>query len=235
MFRKFDETIRLMASHKILLGSIIFSVCLPLSLVDNLFFPLEDIHNKSFLPNLQISMLLTGAIAPLYVGAFLFAFFRFYQKETVQFHQAFRTGLNTWWRLFAARFFAGIHILLGLCCFVLPGIYLLLRYAFIDAVVVLEGAGPGQALKRSAELTRGIRGRIFAVAVIFLIGIFFIVISFFSLLNFFEMGETLVGNILLDGLLDICFAILTGVLVLLYQETQTKLSAPPIELSSPNL
>lgn len=45
-------------------------------------------------------------------------------------------------------------------------VFLLLRYAVAVQALVLEGLGPGAAMKRSAEMTRGYRGRVAVVIIL---------------------------------------------------------------------
>ncbi len=85
--------------------------------------------------------------------------------------EAISVGLRTWGRLFSARFFAGIWIMFGLILLVVPGIVLMVRYAFLDAVVVLEGAGGDRARRQSSEITRGFRWQIFLAGLLFFVTI----------------------------------------------------------------
>jgi len=75
-----------------------------------------------------------------------------------------------------------IIVTVGLILFVIPGIYLALRFQFAPFVVVDEGLGPFAALARSSELTRGVKWKLLgfdillalieiAGAIVFLIGL----------------------------------------------------------------
>ncbi|WP_075558610.1 hypothetical protein [Parabacteroides timonensis] len=54
-----------------------------------------------------------------------------------------------------ANIFMGIIVLLGICLFVIPGIYLALRLQFYAALIVEDDAGIIESLQRSWEITRG--------------------------------------------------------------------------------
>lgn len=56
---------------------------------------------------------------------------------------------------FVAEILAGIVITIGLCLFIIPGIYLALRFQFCAAIIVEEDAGIIESLKRSWEITAG--------------------------------------------------------------------------------
>ncbi|MGE0207246.1 MAG: hypothetical protein AB7R69_05355 [Candidatus Babeliales bacterium] len=63
-------------------------------------------------------------------------------------------------------FFYGAMIVFGLLFFIVPGIYLAVRYFFYFQFIVDKGVGPCTALRMSAELTEGIKWKIFAFGVL---------------------------------------------------------------------
>ncbi|MCG8460097.1 MAG: signal peptidase I [Holophagales bacterium] len=73
-------------------------------------------------------------------------------------------GLRAWSRLVVAAFCARILTVLGFLLLLVPGMVLLVRLSLVQPVVVLEGAGVRQALRRSFELTRGRTGEVVGVA-----------------------------------------------------------------------
>jgi hypothetical protein len=66
----------------------------------------------------------------------------------------------------AAEIVAGIGIGLGLFAFVVPGIYLLIRWVVVAQVAAIEGTDWLGALRRSLELTRDNSMHVFAVLVL---------------------------------------------------------------------
>ena len=66
----------------------------------------------------------------------------------------------------AAQIVAGIGIGIGLLAFVLPGIYLLLRWAVVAQAAALENTDWIGALRRSGELVRGHYWHVFGVVVV---------------------------------------------------------------------
>ena len=63
----------------------------------------------------------------------------------------------------------GLRILVGFLFFVIPGVYLAIVWSLTIPVVVLEGRGLSGALARSAELTKGHRGRVFIIYFLLLV------------------------------------------------------------------
>jgi len=62
-----------------------------------------------------------------------------------------------------------VLVALGTVFCIVPGILLALRWAFVCQTVVVEDAGLGEAMSRSAVLTDGNRGRIFMIYFLFFI------------------------------------------------------------------
>lgn len=62
-----------------------------------------------------------------------------------------------------------IGIGVGLVLLIIPGIILALMWALAIPVAVLEDTGLGDSLKRSSELTKGHRGRVFVIYLLFLV------------------------------------------------------------------
>ncbi|MGH9494080.1 MAG: glycerophosphoryl diester phosphodiesterase membrane domain-containing protein [Candidatus Sulfotelmatobacter sp.] len=63
----------------------------------------------------------------------------------------------------------GIGIVVGLVLLIVPGIIFMLMWALTIPVAVLEDTGLRDSLSRSAELTKGSRGRVFVVYLLFFV------------------------------------------------------------------
>ena len=68
--------------------------------------------------------------------------------------------------LIASGVLAAIGILIGLILLIIPGLYLLTRWALIAPVVVLEKRSAGEAFSRSWELVKGHAWSVFAVIIV---------------------------------------------------------------------
>lgn len=62
---------------------------------------------------------------------------------------------------FLASLLMSVIVLIGLCLFIIPGIYLALRLQFYQALIVEEDAGTLESLKRSWAITSGETSRLF--------------------------------------------------------------------------
>jgi uncharacterized membrane protein len=62
----------------------------------------------------------------------------------------------------AATFLFVVMVVVGLVFLIVPGIYLALRFGYYGYFIVDEEAGPIEALKKSSDLTEGVRMELFA-------------------------------------------------------------------------
>lgn len=61
------------------------------------------------------------------------------------------------WKFLAAQLLSSIVVLIGFILLIVPGIIAILMYLFVPYLVIDKEFGPIEALKKSAELTRGYR------------------------------------------------------------------------------
>jgi hypothetical protein len=69
-----------------------------------------------------------------------------------------------------------LRIVIGFLFFIVPGVYLAIIWSLTIPVVVLEGRGVAGALARSAELTKGHRGRIFLIYFLLVVLVYIVTI-----------------------------------------------------------
>jgi len=75
-------------------------------------------------------------------------------------------GLHQLPRLVGSSIIYLALIAIGLCFFVIPGIYILLRFSFVNLLIIDKDMGVFEAFKRSAMLTRGNMWRLFWLEVV---------------------------------------------------------------------
>jgi hypothetical protein len=90
-----------------------------------------------------------------------------------------------------------IGIGVGLVLLIVPGIILLLMWALTIPVAVIEDTGLRDSVNRSAELTKGHRGRVFVIGLLFLILLYVVYmiweIPIFAIMGFMARGHRLVS------------------------------------------
>lgn len=87
-------------------------------------------------------------------------------KQDLAFGETFSRVRPVLAPLIVAGLLAGLGILVGLILLIVPGLYLLTRWALIVPVVVLEKRSAGESFGRSHELVRGHGWTIFGLIVV---------------------------------------------------------------------
>ncbi len=196
---KLNETFQLFFGNIVLIGAVVLTILLPLELIGELAttepqFDTGAIQRMGqtgdFDPDMIISMvnsvaaqsstggvfaLLALLLSPIYYGAVIHIVAQKRQGLEISYSDAMQVGLQNWWRMIWANILALIIVIAGLFFCIVPGVLFAVWFAFIPAMVILEGANnPVDAISRSSELTKGRRWEIFGVwLILFLIGMFF--------------------------------------------------------------
>ena len=71
------------------------------------------------------------------------------------------TQYKYFWKVLLANIFLGIIVMVGLIFFIIPGIYLALKYSFTIYYIVDKNMDVLEAMKKSSELTEGIKMDLF--------------------------------------------------------------------------
>lgn len=79
---------------------------------------------------------------------------------------AFARLRGRWWVLAGVSVMVGVLVFVGFLAFIIPGFVVLAMLLLATPVAVLEKSGAGAALRRSTQLSVGLRGRILGVTVL---------------------------------------------------------------------
>ena len=113
-----------------------------------------------------VTALVSVVIAALVQGALTRATVVASEGGKVSFGDSLSTGLRVVLPLIGLAIVSGIGIMLGFVLLIVPGIILLLMWSVAVPTLVIERVGVFEALRRSYELTRGAKWRIFGLAII---------------------------------------------------------------------
>lgn len=114
-----------------------------------------------FAQELRINNALEVALGPIYIGGILHVLNRSAQgKQPLSYSEAIAAGARRSFKLVCTRIVTNLIVAVGCVLFIVPGIILGLHYAFVDAVVVLEGREGGAARNKSTALSKGYRWQI---------------------------------------------------------------------------
>jgi hypothetical protein len=220
MFRTLGEAIIILRRRWLLFSAIILTVWFPGNLLADFLayyvFPEGEITKQ-----LRLAMWIEGIFGPIYIGAMVYALARLKQGQDVSYGEAMAVGFRNWGRLFAARFMAGLIIFLGLVALIVPGILFLIRYAFLECVVVLEGIDAGKARQRSTDLTKGRRAKIFGAATVFFVCFTGLGLVLYLPQAFAEQLNLIAYDVVMDCLMNIAYAVVQITMFLFYWEAKT--------------
>jgi hypothetical protein len=186
------QTIRraatLYRTHFLAIAALVIVVWLPLELVgcylDAYVFGPEDFRRSFTLARFFDSFIgIIATAAVISVGA------AGWVGERPSFGSAIKVGLTSWWSMWWSRFLAGILIVVGFVCLIIPGIYLFVRLILVEPIAVCDRRSGAAAIRRSFELTQGRFWKVFGISVLAQ-GILLAGCACLWLPSFFASGET---------------------------------------------
>ena len=214
-----EETFRLLARHFDLFTMIALTVWLPGHLVINYldFFATSKGAADAAARSFRVAILLEGVFGPLVIAATLAALLTIKQGQPPRYLAAMRWAVILWPRLFLARLVVSVAVLAGLVALVVPGAILLVRLAFVDALVALDGVPLGQALRISNTLTAGRRRGIFWTGGFLFAAVFSMAAALSALAS---LAEHFVVQVLADCLIAVTQTVFTIAMFLFYWEAR---------------
>lgn len=103
-------------------------------------------------------------------------------------------------RAFAANIVYGVLIVIGLICFIVPGIYIGIRFMFLNYLFVDQNLGFKEAFSESSRMTKGIKWDLFGYLIVILLlnilGVLFFFVGLFVSVPVTALATTLLYNTL---------------------------------------
>jgi len=124
----------------------------------NLLVGYVDFHfigPDDFGASFRLERAATYLIGILADGAIIAAVVCIYDRRSFGIGEMMIAGLVRWPKMWTTRFCVMIITFLGICLFVLPGVYFWVRTIYTDVIAVTENAHGPTAIRRSFDLTRG--------------------------------------------------------------------------------
>ena len=114
-----------------------------------------------------VFMVLWASVAfPVASGAATFAISERYLGNEVGIGDALLRGLSHFWTLSLAQITATIRVMFGFILLIIPGILWMLSYSLVVPAILVEGQKAMPGLRRSRDLVKGYRGKVFLVMVV---------------------------------------------------------------------
>jgi uncharacterized membrane protein len=144
-----------------------------------------------------------SALAYVLYGGYLLFLIKHFRGGVVLFDDLF--DIDRRWISYAfLALIKGLLIVLGTLCFIVPGIYLMVRWMFAEYLVIDQGMRPLEALRASSKMTEGARLKLF---LFILVGILL----------------TIVGTMVLGVGAVVAFIVVRFAVIKLYEEQKSVL------------
>ena len=162
MFVRVQAALELLFKHFAIYAAIALTMAWPALL---LWFHLYE--QDLFGPNMGTAAVLSCVflLDALQITAITIATARFVSGEPVTYNALLFNSLRYWPRILLVALAANAVIFTGFLCFIVPGLIIAARLSLVVPVLLVEGRGPIDTLKRSWRLTDGWALEIFAVTV----------------------------------------------------------------------
>ncbi|MBW4551195.1 MAG: hypothetical protein KME35_08815 [Aphanocapsa sp. GSE-SYN-MK-11-07L] len=239
MIQKIREASGLLTTNWVLFSSIVLTVWLPGSILLvylRLYVFPEATGGDEFrmlAQELRVSNAIELAFGPIYVGAILHAASRLKQGLRTTYGESMSHAARKSFKLLGTRIGTGLIVLAGFIALIIPGVVLALRFALVDAVVVLENVEGKNARNLSARLTQGKRWNILGTIVLTLLGVV-IAISLISFILYLPLSlvgqdENFVIAVISECINSILLVLPIIVLFLFYWDAKNQQTVPQQE------
>ena len=144
------------------------------------------------------------AFAAVLYGGYIAMMIKHFHGSKIEFDDMF--VIQDRWVYYAGlTIIKTFFIILGLLCFIVPGVYLSIRWMFAEILVIDQNMKPLEALKASSKLSEGVRGKLFWMSVVMI------------LLTFLGLAFFIVGAIAMS-------IVVTFAYIKIYEDLKPKLS-----------
>jgi uncharacterized membrane protein len=173
---------------------------------------------------------------PLATGAATYAISERYLGNEITVGQALSRAWRRLWALSVAQISAGLRVFFGFLLLIVPGILWLLSYSLVVPVVLVEGQNAASSLRRSRQLVKGSRMKVFAVLVVVTLLQWLVSFGVGNLAGLFLDRESTAGD-LIDSLVgDLVQIVLTpyGIIasILVYYDFRIRKEGFDLEMLS---
>jgi hypothetical protein len=230
----------------VLMPLILIQIILPIAIGEH------DLDQNALIATVglvYLGLFIALLLQPIATAAMLHIVMEEYAGRRPTVKQAFAFAFNRFFSLLGAIILVGLLELVGCCCFIIPGVYFWITYAFVSQVVVLERLGATDAMSRSQSLISGHRWRVFGVLVLVFVASIIIQVVVAQGLQFLLPSQEIIPaegrirvsinpvnhivNTIIGQLVDILFrAFLAVCMTLLYLDLRIRKEGFDLELAA---
>jgi|GEM_PF-1394688 len=209
------ETFSFFFKNILLIAAITITVWLPVNILINYLLENIFIESSAFQNYKNISYI-CAFFRPISAASIIFLVYKSKLNEIVTYKDAMIVGLKKWIPLIFANFIAGIIIGFSSLLFIVPGVFFVVKYSFIDSIVVTNESIEDNPRKISYHLSKTHGWKIFGTGLLFLTvyGIIYIAVLCIPV-PFQDFTKILIES-LRDCIADIFYSLITISMFLLY-------------------
>ena len=100
---------------------------------------------------------------PSIVGGYIGSMIRLVLGNDVEIGDFIKLGLNDFGSLLGAKIIYQIGVFIGCLFFILPGLYLMMKWSFVNHLIINQKKSIGDAFSESSNMTSGILWDIFVI------------------------------------------------------------------------
>jgi hypothetical protein len=147
-----------------------FIIAAAVALPNALFFTADPTATPSFDVWRVLASVLLGIVLNMIAQAMiLYIAFQYLRGQPAGMADAVRKGLNRFMPIIAVSILAALGTGLGAMLLLVPGVILAIMWSVALPACVVEGLGPIASLRRSANLTKGYRWKIFGIFLLLMV------------------------------------------------------------------
>lgn len=188
------------------------------------------------LSQLLFIVLWTTVAFPIATGAGTYAVSERYLGNAVTIGQALGRALKRFWTLSVAQLSVAIRVFFGVILLVVPAILWSLSYALVVPIVLVEGHKAVPSLRRSWDLVKGYRKKVFSILVVVYVLQWLLGFGVGSLANTLFAFESTTANVMESALLNLLSIFMTpfGIIadILLYYDLRIRKEGFDLEMLS---
>ncbi len=179
----------------------------------------------SFVSMTTMSSGLDWSIVAIVFGLFtLFSFYAIivtmhiidsvYRRQKVDFKKLLLASRKNFWKFFIVKLLTTLILVIGYLLFIIPGIFLSVRYAFTGFVALFEKKGFGDTMDHGFEITRGYWWVLFGRFVVLAFTVWVFYFAIISILFYVESLLTpitgaMISELTVNAIVSFAFAILS--------------------------
>ena len=121
----------------------------------------------AFIAIVLFAITILGIVAiPAIAGGYIHSFLRMSKGERVDIGDFFKYGFNKFGKLLLAGILYPIGVMLGFMFFIIPGIYLMMRWFFVVPLIMDKDLRVSEAFDYSGKISNGIFWDIFSIFIL---------------------------------------------------------------------